>query len=222
MNNDSPKRFLWVAASCMTGRSAGPSMALSPEPVAPRCPTLGFAQTAVPKVQIRNSRNAIRIRSTVPVAPVAFDYMQFVQGKARLAVNMWNCGGQRIKLADVVAVRTSQDDRERDALRVDDQVVLAAELAPVGRVRTGFFPQPPRERTNCRQWCRARSNWPRRRRSAGSVSRMHCQTPASCHATSRRQQAVLEPQPISCGSRLQAMPERSTNSMPVSTARMVR
>jgi hypothetical protein len=48
---------------------------------------------------------------------------------------------------------------------------------------------------------------------------MRCQTPASCHATSRRQQAVPEPHPISCGSRFHAMPERSTNTMPVSAAR---
>jgi hypothetical protein len=66
---------------------------------------------------------------------------------------------------------------------------------------------------------RARSSWPRRRSSASNVSWMRCQTPAFCHATNRRQQAVPEPQPISCGSKFQAMPERNTNTMPVSTAR---
>jgi hypothetical protein len=42
---------------------------------------------------------------------------------------------------------------------------------------------------------------------------MRCQTPASCRATSRRQQAMPEPHPISCGSRFHAMPERSTNTI---------
>ena len=43
---------------------------------------------------------------------------------------------------------------------------------------------------------RDRSISPRRRSSASNVSWMRCQTPASCHATSRRQQAVPEPHPI--------------------------
>lgn len=153
------------------------------------------------------------------VAPVALHDMRFVQGTTRLAANMRNRGDQRIKLGDVVAVRAGQDDRERDALRVDDEVVFAAELAPVRRVRAGFFPASIARTDELSTMARARSSWPRRRSSASSVSWMRCQTPASCHATSRRQQAVPDPQPISCGSRFQAMPERSTKTMPVSTAR---
>lgn len=112
-----------------------------------------------------------------------------------------------------------QDDRERDVLRVDDRVMLAAELAPVRWVRTGFFPASMARTEELSTMARAMSSWPRRRNSASSISWMRCQTPASCHATRRRQHAVPEPQPISCGSRFQAMPERSANTMPVSTAR---
>lgn len=36
-----------------------------------------------------------------------------------------------------------QDDRERDALRVDDEVVFAAELAPVRGIRAGFWTDQP-------------------------------------------------------------------------------
>jgi MlaC protein len=43
-------------------------------------------------------------------------------------------------------------------------------------------------------------------------------TPAFCHASSRRQHTVPEPEPISCGSRFHEVPERSTCTMPVSTA----
>jgi hypothetical protein len=46
-----------------------------------------------------------------------------------------------------------------------------------------------------------------------------CQTPARCHRTSRRQQVLPEPQPISRGSMFQGNPLRSTNRIPVSTAR---
>jgi hypothetical protein len=153
------------------------------------------------------------------VAPVALNDLRFVLGATPLAANVRNCRDQRVKLRDVVAVRAGQDDRERDALRVDDEVVLAAELAPVRRVRTGFFPASIARTDELSTMARARSSWPRRRSSASNVSWMRCQTPASCHATSRRQQAVPEPQPISCGSKFHAMPERSTNTMPVSTAR---
>jgi hypothetical protein len=203
MNNESPKRFLWVAASCMKGRVAGTSMALSPEPVGSRCPTIGFAQTTVPEVQIRNGRNAIRIRPTFPVAPVALDNMQSVQGKARPAANMRNCGDQRINLGDVVAVRTSQDDREWDALRVDDQVVLAAELAPVGRVRAGFFPRASRERTNRRQW-RAlgragRDDVARPAEFRGCVARHP--PPATRPAVASRRYSSRSPSPAAAGSR---------------------
>jgi hypothetical protein len=45
------------------------------------------------------------------------------------------------------------------------------------------------------------------------------QTPRRCQCRSRRQQVTPEPQPISSGSRFQAMPLCSTNTMPVSAAR---
>jgi FixJ family two-component response regulator len=51
------------------------------------------------------------------------------------------CNGldQRVELRNVVTVCAGQDDRERDALRVDDEVVLAAGLAPVRGIRAGFL-----------------------------------------------------------------------------------
>lgn len=153
------------------------------------------------------------------VASVILNNFRFAQRTSAFSSNGRNRLDQRIKLRDVVAIRGSQDDRERDALRVDDEVVLTAELAPIRWVRAGFFPASIARTEELSTMARAMSSWPRRRNSASSVSWMRCQTPASCHATSRRQHAVPEPQPISCGSRFQAMPERSTNTMPVSTAR---
>ena len=153
------------------------------------------------------------------VAAVTLNNLRFAQRTSALSSNGRNCLDQRIELRDVVAIRSRQEDRERDALRVDDEVVLAAELAPVRWVRTGFFPASIARTEELSTMARAMSSCPRRRNSASSVSWMRCQTPASCQATSRRQHAVPEPQPISCGSRFQAMPERSTNTMPLSTAR---
>lgn len=52
-----------------------------------------------------------------------------------------------------------------------------------------------------------------------NVSCTRCHTPAFCQASSRRQQAVPAPQAISWGGKFRAIPERKTNTMPVSTAR---
>jgi hypothetical protein len=153
------------------------------------------------------------------VAPVTLDDLRLVKGMPPLAPNGRDGLDQRIELRDVVAVCTGQDDRERDALRVDDEVVLAAELAPVRWVRACFFPANMARIDELSTMARVKSISPRRRSSASSVSWIRCQTPAFCQATSRRQQAVPEPQPISWGSRFHAMPERSTNTMPVNTAR---
>ncbi len=153
------------------------------------------------------------------VAPVALNDIRLAQMASALSTYGRNRLDQRIELRDVVAIRAGQDDGERDALRIDDEVMLAAELAPVRWVRASFFPANMARTEELSTMARAMSSWPRRRNSPSNVSWMRCQTPASCHATNHRQQAVPEPQPISCGNRFQAIPERSTNTMPVSTAR---
>jgi len=153
------------------------------------------------------------------VASVALNDFGLVQGSASLAFYVRNGVDQRIELGDVVAIRPGQDDCERGALSVDNEVVLAAELAPVRGVRTSFFPANMARIDELSTSARVRSISPRRRSSASSVSWMRCHTLASCQSASRRQQEVPEPHPISCGNRFHAMPERSTNTMPVSTAR---
>ncbi len=153
------------------------------------------------------------------VAPIALNVLWFMQGAPALALDMGYCLDERIELDDVVSIRCAQDDRERDALCVDDEVVFAAELAPVRGIRAGFVPASTTRIDELSTSARDKSILLRRRSSARSVSWTRCQTPASCHGTSRRQQAVPRPHPISCGRRFHAMPERSTNTMPVSTAR---
>ncbi len=153
------------------------------------------------------------------VAPVALNDLRLVQGTPPFAPDAWNALDQCVVLRNVVTVCAGQDDRERDALRIDDEVVLAAELTPAHGIRAGFFPASMARIDALSTMARVKSISPRRRSSASNVSWIGCQTPAFCHATSRRQQAAPEPQPIFCGSRFHAMPERSTNTMPVSTAR---
>jgi hypothetical protein len=74
------------------------------------------------------------------VALVPLDDLWLVERTAPLAPDMWNSLDQCIELRNVVTVCAAQDERERDALRVDDDVVLSAELAPVRGIRACFFP----------------------------------------------------------------------------------
>ena len=124
------------------------------------------------------------------VATVSLHDIGFVQRAPSLTTHARNCVYERVQLSDIVNICTSQDDRERDALRIDDDVVLAAELAPVRRIGACFFPAAMARIEELSTMARAKSSCPRRRSSANSASWIRCHTPASCHATSRRQQAV--------------------------------
>ena len=140
------------------------------------------------------------------VAPVALNDLRIVQGTSPFAPDMWNGLDQCIGQRNVVAACAGQDDRERDALRVDDEVVFVAELAPVRGIWAGVFPASMARIDGLSTMARVKSISLRWRSSASSVSCRRCQTPAFYHPTSRCQQAVPEPQPISCGSRFHAMP----------------
>jgi hypothetical protein len=119
----------------------------------------------------------------------------------------------------VVSVGAAQQESERDAAPVHDEVALGACLSAIRRVRPGsgtpLLAAMDALSTQARLQS-MRSTW-RRRRSNSRCSRSH--TPASCQSRSRRQQVTPDPQPISCGSISQGMPERSTKRMPLKAAR---
>jgi hypothetical protein len=132
-------------------------------------------------------------------------------------------GGQRgdhwIEVGDVVDVGGRHLRDEGHAARVGDEVVLGTRLAAIGWVRSSFFP-PRTARTDplsmtVQRWSRR----PRWRSSSSSVSCSRCQTPRRCHATSRRQHVLPEPQPIWRGNICHGMPDRRTKRMPVRMAR---
>jgi hypothetical protein len=118
-----------------------------------------------------------------------------------------------------MSMRRRQDRDERDAVRVRDEMVLATRLAAIGWVRSSFFPPRNARRDALSTIACATSSCPRRRSSASNTACKRFQTPARCHRTSRRQQVVPDPHPISCGNMFHGSPLRSTNRMPVITAR---
>lgn len=153
------------------------------------------------------------------VAPIALHDPRPAPRRARTPAEGRNRVDQRQQLRDVMPVRRCQDRDERDAARVCDHVVLATGLAAIGGVRSSFFPPRNARREALSTIARATSSWPRRRNSASNTICRRFQTPARCQRTSRRQQVVPDPQPISCGSMFHGSPLRSTNRMPVKTAR---
>lgn len=76
----------------------------------------------------------------VVIAAVGVQIPGAAQWPAALAADRRDGLDQRDQLGDVVAVAAGGDCRERDAVRLDDQMVLAAGLAPVHRGRTGGRP----------------------------------------------------------------------------------
>lgn len=118
------------------------------------------------------------------------------------------------QLGDIVAVSAGQRHGERDALPVDEDVVLAARPCSVDRAGTAFGPLraartwlesiTARDQSNCladRSFF-SRTAW----------SRSH--TPASFHAARRRQHVMPDPKPSSWGRYSHWMPVCSTNRIP--------
>lgn len=110
-------------------------------------------------------------------------------------------------------------DRQRDALTVAQDVVLAASAGTIRRVRSGVIPPFTARMFEASTSVRLQSIW---LASASFCKKSRCsraQMPASSQALSRRQQLMPEPQPISCGRSSHWMPVLSTNRIPVSACR---
>lgn len=119
----------------------------------------------------------------------------------------------------VMHVGCTQRDGERDALPVHDHMAFRARFAAIRWIRPGFF--APFSAGTAEESSEARDQSMRSASpSRSSKTRCkRCQTPASCHSLSLRQQVMPEPQPISGGRYSQGSPVESTNRMPRSTSR---
>ena len=153
------------------------------------------------------------------VAAVALDHVWFSARPSRPAADRRHGVDEVQQLCDVGPIRGRQRRDERNPVRVGKNMMLRPGLAAIGRVRSSFFPPRIARSDALSTTARARSSRPRRRSSVSSTACRRFHTPARCHRTNRRQHVVPEPQPISRGSIRHGIPLRSTNRMPVSTAR---
>jgi hypothetical protein len=126
---------------------------------------------------------------------------------------------QRLEEAAVVDVGGAEQERERDAAGVDQNVALGPRLAAVGRVRAGELAPlfAGKEALSSEQ--RPKSTAFARPKRSSSARWSRSKTPAACQSRSRRQQVMPEPQPIALGRLAQGMPVRSTKTMPSSALR---
>jgi hypothetical protein len=133
--------------------------------------------------------------------------------------NRWDGIDQRNQVRRVMGVGGRKADGERDALAVNDEVVLRSQLAAIrGVTARRFAPLLARTlklSTLARDMSIVAS-------SPSQLSNFVCscsQTPAFCQSRSRRQQVVPLPQPSAAGSSRHGHPVRRTKTIPARAAR---
>jgi hypothetical protein len=125
----------------------------------------------------------------------------------------------RLQVVALVRVRGRDVDRERDAVAIDDQMLLGPELSTIGRVRPCRFAPPFARTLEASRLARDQSILSAFPSSSSRTRCSRSHTPATCQSRSLRQHVMPLPHPISWGRYSQPIPVRSTNKIPVSAAR---
>ena len=159
---------------------------------------------------------AMRLR-VIPAVPL--HDARLPQRPTRAAAQGRNAVDEWQQLGHIVSVRRRETRDDRNPVRVGKNMMFRPGLTAIGRVRSSFFPPRSARSEALSTTARAKSSRPRRRSSVSKARWSRFQTPARCHRTRRRQQVLPDPQPISFGSIFHGIPLRSTNRIPVNTAR---
>jgi hypothetical protein len=123
----------------------------------------------------------------------------------------WDSIDQGEGLLGIVTIGSGQLNSERNPATVANQMTLAAQLGPVSRIRPRLRPPKTARIELPSTTARDQSISPQRASQSNKEKWISCQMPASCQSRNRRQQVMLEPQPISCGNISQGIPLRRTN-----------
>ena len=175
-----------------------------------RCSTLG---NVVPDAAFLQ---CLAVGTTI-VSTIGLNGLGLFQRPPALSSNWVDTIDQRQQLRDVMPVRLGQNDVDRDALRIDEEVVLAARLTAIGWVGSTFFPPCTARTDELSATAREKSSLSAPRNLSRSTQCSLRHTPAFCQARSRRQQVMPEPHPISLGSISHGRPDCRMNRMPVRT-----
>ena len=155
----------------------------------------------------------------VIIATVREQFPRLAAGPTTQPADRRNRVDQGQQLGDVVAVAAGEADLQRDAVRLNDQVVLGTGSAAIDGAGPDMVP-PLRART-CEPSTahRSRSSAPAARSSPNNISCTAGHTPASVQSLMRRQHVTPETPSSSRGSWFQPSPVLSTNTIPVNAAR---
>jgi len=153
------------------------------------------------------------------IGPIALHAPWPTARASLLAADWRNAIDQRQQLRHIVVVCSSHNGLQRNTTRFGDDVVLRTRLTAIGWVRSSFFPPCAARTDELSTMAREKSSLSASRNLLSSTSCTRCHTPRACHALSRRQQVMPEPQPISLGSMLHGTPLRNTYKMPVRARR---
>jgi len=153
------------------------------------------------------------------VGLVGVEFLGPNAGPATRAPDRLDQFDQRLEQLAVVVVGRGLPGGQRRALPVDQDVLLRARLAPIGRVRPGFGPPFFARRLPESRLARLQSIRSAAPRRSSSTVWSRCQTLARFQSRSRRQQVMPLPQTISRGRYSQGSPVVSTKMMPVRAAR---
>src|SRR5215212_3142363 len=186
--------------------------AMAPQPLATLDLAPGDARRNPPLAAFRPT-----VCGVVALVPVQFGGA--AAGPAQRALDRDHRIQQTRQRQAIRTVGGAQAEREWETLAVDQQMVLAARLAAIRRIRAGNFAPLFAGTSRLSTLARDQSissaipSW------SSSARCRPSHTPASCQSRNRRQHVTPLPQPISLGNSAQGMPLRSTNKMPVSVAR---
>ena len=182
------------------------------ETAAVRGPAVGEHRLDVPLSQL----GLVRLRV---VRAVALDARRAEARAPAFAVERRDGVDEREELGDVVSIRTSERDHQRDALRFGEDVVFAARAGAIGRVGARLEPPFSARMLELSTTARDQSISPAWWNASSRAWWSFFHTPAACQSRNRRQQVIPDPQPISLGRYSHGQPLISTKMIPVRVAR---
>jgi hypothetical protein len=183
-----------------------------PQTAAMYSPAMGEHGLDVPLSQL----GLVRLRV---VRAVALDARRTEARAPAFALERRDGVDQREELGDVVSIRTSERDHQRDALRFGEDMVLAARAGAIRGIGPRLEPPFTARMLELSTTARDQSISPAWWNSSSRTWWSCFHTPAACQSRSRRQQVIPEPQPISLGRYSHGQPLISTKMIPVRVAR---
>lgn len=158
-----------------------------------------------------------KVASSTVVNTIGLDRPGLRQKPRSFATAEWNANDQRQQLRNVMPVSLGQDDINREALCVDEDMVFAGFLAVTSCMRPSFFPPCTAHTDELSATTREISSLSASRSLSSSIRCRLPRTSPCCQARSRRQEDMSGLDPITFDSHSDVVPDCRTNRKPGGT-----